>query len=181
MKSLKPSLLIAVVLFSLTGCGYTQKSLLPSSIKSVHVPAVKNAIDLTSETDDVNKFRVYRPGLEVDVRNSIINRFIFDGNLEVVGADKADAILEVKLADYIRDPLRYSRGDDVQEYRLSVVLNVSLYESRNHSKVLWSGTVVGDTTFFLSGSRAISEDEATAVAVSDAARRVVERTIEYWD
>ena len=172
--------IFALILPAITsGCGYTTKSLLPPDIKSVHVAPVRNSIDLTAEVNDKSPFRAYRPGLEVDLTNAIINRFIFDGNLKISAQEKADAVVEATLVDYRRDPLRYSPGDDVQEYRLSITLDVVVSKVRDH-KTLWTERVTGDTTFYLSGSRALSEDEAAAKAVDDVARRVVEKTIDVW-
>ena len=171
--------LLVFALPALSGCGYTTKSLLPENIRRVHVPPVTNGIDLSSEISDKTPFRVYRPGLEVDITNSIINRFIFDGQLKVTADEKADARLEATLVDYRRDALRYSEGDDIQEYRLSVTVDAQLLQ-KSDQKVLWRERITGDTTFFLSGPRALSEDQATAKAVEDVARRVVEKTIEYW-
>jgi hypothetical protein len=161
------------------GCGYSTKSLLPTDIKNVHVPPVKNSINLTAEINDKSPFRAYRPGLEVDLTNAIINRFIFDGNLKISPKEKADAVVEATLVDYRRDPLRYSTSDDVQEYRLSITLDVAVSKTRDH-KTLWAERVTGDTTFFLAGANALSEDDAAAKAVDDVARRVVEKTIDVW-
>ena len=163
-----------------TGCGYTTKSNLPEHIKTIHVEPVKNTIDLSTEVSDKERFRVYRPGVEVDITNAIINRFVFDGNLKIASADKANAVVESKLIDYRRDTLRYSAGDDIQEYRLSIVLDVSVYEAGTHKMIWQDAALTGDTSFFLSGSRAVSEDVAAAKAVEDVARRVVEKTIEIW-
>lgn len=175
----KTALALATALV-LSGCGYTTKSMLSSDVRTVHVKPVENAIDLSTEISDKEAFRTYRPGVEVELTNAIINRFIFDGNLKISPAESADAVLQARLVDYRRDPLRYSESDDIREYRLSVVLDVSLVEKRG-GKTLWHETALtGDTTFFLSGSRASSEDEAAARAVEDAARRVVERTFEVW-
>lgn len=161
------------------GCGYTTKSLLPENVKSVHVQPVKNAIDLSAEISDKTPFRVYRPGLEVELTNAIINRYIFDGTLKVASPEKADAVLETNLVDFRRDALRYTDGEDIEEYRLSIVIDARLYQKVD-GKSLWSKRITGDTTFFLSGSRAITEDEAATKVVEDAARRVIEATIEYW-
>jgi hypothetical protein len=144
------------------------------------VPPIKNGIDLSAEISDKDRFRVYRPGIEVDLTNAIINRFIFDGNLKVTSADKANSVLVATLTDYRRDPLRYSEGDDIQEYRLSITIDVMMKEAAT-GKVIWSApSLTGDTTFFLSGQHAKSEDEAAAKAVEDLARRVIEKTIEVW-
>ena len=179
MKRAASVLLLALVLPLGAGCGYSHKSLLPSDVRTIYVAPVKNTIDLTGEIGEKQRFRVTRPGVEVDVTNAIRNRFIFDGTLKVVSEEKADAVLEAKLTDYRRDALRYSDNDDVQEYRLSVVLDVAVYRAKDR-KVLWRGSTAGDTSFFLSGAHALSEDEAVVKAVEDVAQRVVEKTIELW-
>ena len=162
-----------------SGCGYTQKTLLPEHLKTIYVKPVKNDINLSNEISDKTPFRVYRPGVEVEVHNAIINRFIFDGNLRVTDEVKADAVVDAFLVDYRRDPVRYSDGDDVQEYRLSVSVKVTVTDVRS-GKALWQDSLTGDTTFFLQGSRSVTEDEATQKAVDDLARRVVDKTIEVW-
>ncbi len=179
MKQPLPKIVAVLLVAVLSGCGYTTRSNLPENLKRIHVAPVKNGVDLSSEITDKTPFRVYRPGLEVELTNAIINRFIFDGQLKVTGPEKADAVVEATLADYRRDALRYNQGDEIQEYRLSVSLNVVVTQ-KSDKKVLWQDRVIGDTTFFLSGARSISEDEAAAKALEDAARRVVEKTLEYW-
>ena len=171
--------LAVLAVLQLSGCGYTTKSLLPENIRRVHVAPVKNGIDLSAEVSDKTPFRVYRPGLEVELTNAIINRYIFDGQLKVSAEDKADAELVATLVDYRRDALRYSESDDVQEYRLSITVEAS-FTQKSDGKVLWHERLTGDTTFFLSGLRSVSEDEASNKAVEDLARRVVEKTVEYW-
>ena len=94
--------------------------------------------------------------------------------------DKADAVVEAKLVDYRRDPLRYSDGDEVQEYRLSITLDVLVYQASDKKPIWHETSLSGDTTFFLTGSHAVSEDDAVTKAVEDTARRVVEKTIEIW-
>ncbi len=175
------ALFLILVSATFFGCaGYTQKSLLAENFKSIHVAPVQNGINLGEEITDKKPFKVYRPGVEVEITNAIINRFIFDGNLKISVPEKADLILEAKLTDYRRDALRYSEGDDVQEYRLSLTLDVAVKEARTQ-KVLWrDSSLVGDTSFFLSGARAVSEDVAVQTALDDVARRVVDKTIEVW-
>lgn len=171
---------VFLVAATFSGCGYTRKSLLSETLKSVHVAPIKNAIDLSEEVTDRRPFRVYRPGVEVELTNAVINRFIFDGNLKVERPEAADLIVDARVTDYRRDALRYSGSDDVQEYRLTIVVDVRVYE-RKTGKAVWSDTALaGDTSFFIAGPRAISEDRAAQLAVEDVARRVVDRTIEIW-
>lgn len=176
-KLLTLSFLIA--LGAAGGCGYTTKSNLPEDIKTLYIVPVKNAIDITQEIEDrKGRYMAYRPGLETDLMNAITNRFIFDGTLKVVRESNADLILEASVMEYFRDPLRYTSGDDVKEYRLN--LRISAVARRANNQVLWKGDIVGETTYFTSGSQAVSEDEALSKAVEDTANRLVEQIVEIW-
>lgn len=168
------------VLAPLSGCGYTTRTNLPEDIRSVYIAPVENAIDLSGESGPQDRYPIYRPGVELDLRAAIVNRFIFDGTLKPVAAEHADAVLRSKLIEYRRDPLRYSNSDDVEEYRVSMVLEVVFERAGGGKEVLWSQQVAGDTTFFLAGNRSVSEDDAQSRAVEDLARRVVEKTVELW-
>lgn len=167
---------VLAVVFS--GCGYTTRSALPARLKTVHVEPFKNSMDYTTATGDRS---VYFPLLEMKVREAVIDRFLFDGNLRVVSdADDADLILKGDLVDYRRNPLRYTDDDDVQEYRVQVITKLELLETQS-SEPLWkSGRFIGQATYFLIGAQASSEENAVYEAVDDLARRIVERTIENW-
>lgn len=172
------ALLVPPVL-ALCGCGYTTKSGLPQDIRTIHIAPVENVIDLSGESGPQDRYAVYRPGVELDLTAAIINRFVFDGTLRPVGLESADAVLKTRLLEYRRDPLRYSNEDDVEEYRVSMVVDV-VCERTDSGKRIWSQTLSGDTTFFLAGNRSVSEDDAQSKAVEDLARRVVEKTVELW-
>lgn len=164
----------------ITGCGYTQKSLLPEHIKSIHIRPFTNSIDLSQEITSKSRFTTYRPGLELELTNAVIDRFIFDGNLKVVPEEKADAVVQAQLTGYRRDVLRFAGENEPTEYRLSVIVDISVTD-RHEDKALWhEANLVGDTTYYLSGPLARTEDEAVAEAIEDLARRVVEKTLEVW-
>ena len=163
-----------------SGCGYTMKGNLPDDLKSVAVMPVKNGIDLSQEISQQNRYQTYRPGIEVDLTNAIIDRFVFDGTLKVERPENANILIEAKLIDYRRDPLRYSLGNDVEEYRISVVAYVSAVTMPGKKELWHDEAVTGDTTYYLVGSRASSENDAVKRAVTDLARRVVERTLDRW-
>jgi outer membrane lipopolysaccharide assembly protein LptE/RlpB len=166
--------LLSIVL--LAGCGYTTSSTLPRSIKTIHVESFKNNIDFAQE----GHRNIYLPLLEVKVQNGIINRFLFDGNLKIVEADRADIILKGELTGYDRTVLRYTDEEDAQEYRIHVTVSLELQDAKKQ-EVSWTESgFVGEATYFVSGSLAKSEESAVDEAVTDLARRVVERTVEDW-
>ena len=161
----------------ITGCGYTTKSTLPSNIKTIHVETFKNNIDFAAE----GRRNLYLPLLEIKVRNAVINRFLFDGNLKIAEADKADLVLKGQLLSYDRSALRYTDNDDVQEYRIHITVFLEMWSAHNVVAADWTeSSFVGEATYFVTGASARSEEAAVEDALTDLARRIVERTVEDW-
>ncbi|MBI3319573.1 MAG: hypothetical protein HYZ89_03190 [Candidatus Omnitrophica bacterium] len=137
-----------------------------------------NKIDLTQLTTDYQRFPIYRPGMEVDVMNAVINRFQFTGLLRPAAPANADSRLEGELVEFRRDALRFNASQQVEEWRLSVVVNLRFYDLHTNT-VLWEeAPLIGDATYFALGANAESEAKALDRAIKDLARRVVERAVE---
>ena len=174
----KLSLSFLGLIFAICGCGYTTTgSMLSTRIKTIHVAPIKNKVDFTKEE---GRRRLYLPLLEVKVRNEIVDRFLIDGNLKSTERDVADLVLEASLIDYQRNALRYSDNQDVEEYRVSVILSMNLYDGET-GELKWSEpSFAGEATYFTSGPLVTTEESAAEQAIEDLAKRVVERTIEDW-
>jgi len=157
-------------------CGYTARSTLPGYMRTIYVEPFKNNISFTSEGGR----DVYLPLLEVDTKNAIVKRYLFDGNLKIAVPDKADLILKGELKRYNRGGLRFSDDDKVEEYRVQIFISAELWDV--HKKVVvWTETdFAGEATYFLTGALATTEQSAIDEAIADLARRIVERTIENW-
>jgi hypothetical protein len=162
------------------GCGYTTRSLLPPSVKSIYVDNFKNAISVEAEQSNVRMYRAYRPGMQVDITKAVINRFLTDGNLKVATESTADIILTGELIDFRREPLRYDTNYNIEEYRLKLIVNMELRDVKT-GKVMWTEKgFAGESTFRTTGSLAVSEDAAMTAVIEDLARRITERTVEAW-
>lgn len=169
-----------VSILAISGCGYTTASLLPSDLKTIYIDNFKNNINVTAEQNDLRMYRGYRPGMETDITKAVIDRFLFDGNLKIAPEEKADLILRAELMDYKRDSLRYDANDNVEEYRIKLIVNMKL-EDVKKGTVLWTENgFAGETTYRISGAGAKTEGTAIRDAEIDLARRIVERTIEAW-
>jgi hypothetical protein len=165
----------------LVGCGYTTRSLIAGKFKTIYVAPFVNKIDITRETDTAFKYKIYKPLLETDVTRSVINRFLLDGNLKPTKKESAELVLKGELNEFRRDVLRYTQNtDEVEEYRLSVVVNISLWDNKENKLVWEEKNFTGDTTYFTVGAYRKSDDTAVKDAIDDLARRVVERTVEQW-
>lgn len=180
-RSLNYAGLLAMSLTVLiAGCGYTTRSLLPSNFKTIFVDNVVNKINVTAEQSNLRMYRGYKPGMEVQLTKAIIDRYLFDGNLKVAPENKSDLLLNTELIDYKRDALRYDGNDNVEEYRIKLIVNLELMDQKTGARVWQERGFAGETTYFTSGSQSISDDAALAKAMEDLARRIVERTIEAW-
>lgn len=160
----------------LAGCGYTSRSTLPKTIKTIHVELFKNEIGYATE----GKRPIYLPLLEVKVRNVIVDRFLFDGNLKIAKAERADLILKGNLKSYERTSLRYTDDGDVQEYRVHITVSLECRNIKTEGGSWTEAGFVGEATYFVTGALAKSEESAVDAAIQDLARRIVERTVEDW-
>lgn len=171
---------VVFLTFAMAGCGYTTRSLIESKFKTVYITPFVNKVDVTSENYTGNKYRIYRPMLETDVTRAVNNKFLFDGNLKPAEKDLADLVLKGELVEFRRDPLRYTDNNDVEEYRINIVVNLSLWDNRENKLIWQENNFTGDTTYFTTGQLAKPEDTAVSDAINDLARRIVERTVEQW-
>ena len=88
-----------------------------------------------------------------------------------------DETLEV---EFRRDALRYSASQQVEEWRVNLVVDLALVDQRTNTLLWREARFTGDTTYFAIGPNAESEAGALDRAVTDLARRIVERTVENW-
>lgn len=174
--------LLSAVCFLLVaaGCGYTTRPGLPSNIRTIYVKPFANKIDVTLLSTSDGRFPVYRHRMEVDVTNAVITRFQFTGLLRPTNQQHADLRLEGEVVDFRRDALRYDANQQVEEWRLNVVVNLRCYAQATQELVWEENRFTGDTTYFAIGANSESETAALDRAVTDLARRIVERTVENW-
>ena len=172
---------IFLLLFAVTGCGYTTRSMIATKFKTIYVSPFVNKVDITQEAYSANKYRLYRPMLETDITRSVINKFLWDGNLKPAGAESADLILKGDLVEFRKDSLRYNKdNNEVEEYRVNVLVNISLWDKEENRLVWEEKNFTGTATYFTTGAQAKSEDTALSDAITDLARRIAERTVEQW-
>jgi len=168
-----------LAVITLSGCGYATRTLSPTiiSYKTIFIQPFKNKVDYSSERADKN---LYVPMMEVKVTNAVIDKFIRDGALKVSKEDEAGLILKGELMNYRRDDLRRDDDDNVQEYRITITVALTLWDVANQEAVWVEPGFSGDTTYLLVGPNAKSESAAIDDAVKDLAQRIIERTVEDW-
>jgi len=174
------SISLFAAIFLIAGCGYTTKSLLPSYLKTIYVDNLVNKINVTEEATDVRMYRGYKPGMELEATRTIRDKYLRDGNLKIAGPETADLILTGELVDFRNEALRYNRNDDVEEYRVRLVVNLEMKNAKDDTVRWTENNFAGESLYRTTGTLAKSETTAIKEAAEDLARRVVERTIEEW-
>jgi len=178
IKMVAGGLLLAISSLWVMGCGYTTRSMISNKYRTIYVTPFINKVDITSELDTGNKFKIYRPRLETDVTNAVTNKYLFDGNLRPTNKESADLVLKGEVIEYRKDALRYNTNDDVTEYRMSLIVNINLWDNKA-DKMLWQADrFSGYHEYFVNAT--LSDDAALSLALDDLARRVVERTVNEW-
>lgn len=172
------------LVFLIAGCGYTTRSMISDEYKTIYITPFTNKIDITNQLDTASKYKVYKPLLDTDITREVNNKFVKDGNLKIASKESADLILKGEVVEFVRDPLRYTDNNDVEEYRLRILVNISLWNNRDN-KLLWEeNNFTGEAAYFTSYypvvSQQISESTAINNAILDLARRITNRTIEEW-
>jgi len=174
------ALLFVMAACALPGCGYTTRSLLNPEYKTIYVSNFANDIRVTAEQTNMRMYRGYRPGMEIELTKAVIDRYLFDGNLNPVQEGRSDLILRGSLIDFKRDPLRYDANDNIEEYRIKLIVNLTLIDAKTGAVQWEEKGFAGETTYLTGGSLGKSESVALTEAILDLARRIVERTVEAW-
>ncbi len=173
---------IIFLISTIGGCGYTTRSMISDKFRTIYITPFLSKIDITQETAVGSKYKIYRPYLETDITKSVINKFLLDGNLKPMKQESADLTLKGELVEFRKDPLRYTDSDEVEEYRINLIVNISLWDNKENKLVWEEKNFTGDTTYFAltTNTQYKSESLAISSAITDLARRIVERAVEQW-
>jgi Lipopolysaccharide-assembly len=153
------------------GCGaYSfSSSLLPSHIKTIGIPLMENRTD--------------RRDLATALADSLTEAFIHDNTLKVVDERDADAVVEGTILEYNRAPFTYDANENVQTYRVEIVLEARFVDVRKNS-VLWEEKHLSqwDTYNFVAVGGQPAETEETAIGRVLAKIRddILNRSIQGW-
>ena len=170
-------LFLSLLALCLPGCaGYQLGPVKPKLLASVNTLAVSSFKNDTLE-----------PRVEVLLANAVIKQIQQDGTYRVTDEKSADAILEGTIEEIERRPARSVRGNVLltREFNLLLRIKYRVYR-RDTGQDLDQRTVVGITSFFVSGSNPLAADvnqderQALPLAAEDAAVRLTSLISEGW-
>jgi len=159
--------LLALTALILGGCGYSLRGSLPGHIKTVAVPVFKN--------------RTSEPGVETMLTGAVVDAFSTNGRLTVVGAEKADSILEGEVTGYQVLSIAYDPKANVQQYRLVVTMNLRFRDVKRDEMIFEQQNLQERSDFRTLGvvAQTISREEtALRAAATDIARAIVSLAVD---
>ncbi len=144
--------------------GYQLGGVKPASLAQIHnisVPMFSNAS--------------LHPRAEALATSAVANAIVQDGTYKISTADRADAILEGKLASIKYTAIRGTRRDTLlpEELTSTATIDWTLRDARNPTKVLASGTSVGTSQLFVSSNLQTARNNALPEALERAGEALV--------
>lgn len=117
---------IVALLFGLiAGCGYHlagMGSSLPPDVRKIAIPQFSN--------------KTLRPDIENQFTNALLDEFVKGRKVAVVEESEADAVVSGIVTGFETVPISFKGGDVIQEYRVTVRLEVSFIKKSDES-VIW--------------------------------------------
>jgi len=168
---------VLAAIFLLAGCGYSAHSVTFEE-KSIFIKPVTNDIKIATEGNRYDQRKTYPRLIENELTSSLVSGFNTDGQLKAVNNETGALKLICVVKDYRKDTLRQTNTNDVVEQRIQLEVAMKLYDSKD--AVVKDKTVVGETTYFLSGPNQKTEVAAQGDLVDDTARRITEAVVENW-
>ena len=153
----KSQLVTVSVLFILilAGCRYQLEPQLPAAASKIAIPTFDN--------------QTFQYGLAETLTNSVVEQFLLDGRLRVVGEKEADLILRGKITQYLKETLsEVSMG--LTEYRVKLEIYVTLISTKN-GKALWEKKVEEATTYT---PREAKEVQTESDAIRETSKKIGE-------
>lgn len=163
-------LAVSLALF-LPSCGVysTRPGSLPDHVKRIAIPTFDN--------------RTVEVGLDQEITQAVVSRFIEDNHLKVVGAGEADALLSGSVVDYKNAIFGFTGQEQAEEYRVSITVAVRVLD-KVKNRELWRDDALLKTQNYyvvqVPGQQAQDERSGRQEAIRKIADEILSRTVENW-
>ena len=175
----------ALALF-LFGCGY-QSSLEkapPSYLikETVEGKEVSKSVHLSRISIPVFINRTFEPLIENTLTRRFRQQVLMDGHLKLTASrENSDMILEGQLVSFGQVPLSFDANNSALEYRISLVLQILLKDSKSE-KIFWQKSgITGTADYFVNMDASLNRaaldraiDEASKVLAEDVISEILD-------
>ena len=158
---LRQLICVAFVFVLVSGCGYSQKSLINRKINTIYISIFEN--------------NTFVRGIEFDIAKAVKDEIMSRTSLRIVQKDSADTILTGKIGGSAQAALSQSR-DNIVESSVSISASVTLLDTRTGRSM--GGGAGGGASFIV--DRGENVQSATEEAIAILARNLVNQLEEEW-
>ncbi|MFT4175159.1 MAG: LPS assembly lipoprotein LptE [Luteolibacter sp.] len=163
---MKALALLAPILLLASCAGYQLGGTKPkplANVRSIAVPMFENG--------------TLQPRAEALATTAVTNALTLDGTYKIARTDRADAVLKGKLTSIQYSPLTANRFDTLrpEELHSTVRLEWNLLDAKDPTKVLMSGTSIGQSNFFVDSNLQTARTNALPDALQKAGEVLVSR------
>ncbi len=162
------SMCLAMLGLWLTGCtDVTIRPGLPQYMTTLAIPVFQN--------------RTTQPNLENELTQQLNQDFLVDGRLALTDADHASAVLQGTIVQYRLEPLLLDIYRTPQQYKMRLILLLSLKDTKAGKNLWTEDNFEEDTTYYVNNSLGIppeTEADARRRLIQQVSKRIVARLIE---
>jgi hypothetical protein len=144
-----------------SGCGYSQKSLIDRKINTIYISIFEN--------------NTFVRGIEFDIAKAVKDEIMSRTSLRIVQKDSADVIMTGEIGGSAQAALSQSR-DNIVESSVSISASVTLLDTRTGRSM--GGGAGGGASFIV--DRGENVQSATEEAIANLARVLVDNLEEEW-
>ena len=152
---------VAFVFVLVSGCGYSQKSLIDRKINTIYISIFEN--------------NTFVRGIEFDIAKAVKDEIMSRTSLRIVQKDSADIIMTGEIGGSAQAALSQSR-DNIVESSVSISASVTLLDTRTGRSM---GGGAGRGASFIV-DRGENVQSATEEAIANLARVLVDNLEEEW-
>ena len=161
----------AFLALSLSSCGIysTNPGSLPGHIKTLAVPAFEN--------------KTTQVGLDEEITQAVISRFVDDNHLKIVAESDANAVLTGSVIDYKNTVFGFTGREQAQEYRVQIAVAVRLMDKVKNRELWRDDDMIKTQNYYVisvPGQEPQDEVSGRKQAVQKIADEILSRTIENW-
>ena len=161
----------ALLALNLSSCGIysTSPGSLPGHIKTLAVPAFEN--------------KTTQVGLDEEITQAVISRFVDDNHLKIVAESDANAVLTGSVINYQNTVFGFTGREQAQEYRVQIAVSVRLMDKVKNRELWRDDNMVKTQNYYVvsvPGQQPQDEVSGRQEAVRKIADEILSRTIENW-
>lgn len=154
-----------LVLFALiSGCGYTNKSLISRKINSIYIPIFGN--------------HTFRRGLEFDLTTALKDEIMSKTKLRIAQKDNADTILTGKIVTVTEGVITSNASDNIIEAQVTISVNIALADRRTGRGLMSMDGLTNTAEYIV--TRGENINTATKECLEGLAEKIVYQLEEKW-